>query len=595
MYKKFIFIPLFLCLSSTGIASSPIADLYVILNQAITPLQKSEAYHDISIYYLEILNNESKFDSICKIALAQAEGSFDVSVILKTNIDYLQNIPFGSDAQHVKNVIARTLELGKRANQEEVFNIWLTVSAAYLKIHDADKANNFSLKAISHCTNGCESTMQILAQLSMGKSLEYQRDYIAAYQQYMNASYNIELLEDQESSRDIKIKCFDYLFTFYQKLKNYDAAAKYKNDIIKLSSTKTLIDSTRYYWDLYDLAGLSLSANRHGLLTQMIERLLTYAKKQGNVKLKQHTLALYRSFLLDNNQFKGFENIYVNRYPEEFSILKKENLARYYQIKAYIHESNARIDSALLYYEKAKSYIGKSKNDVLKSKFYSRYGEFELRNNNYSTAYQYYKKAFEFAANRTYTPYIIESTDHLARLAYDQGRYQEAYQYQKFHHEALLVQNKSSKQDELLKIKLENESKQLKILQRREKQQRKKKHDLQYFIITVGILFLFLLMIILSRVSVPEWIVKGVGFISVLMFFEFIILLLDNQIHHLTHGAPLYIFIIKILILSVLFPLHHIIEKALVNHLVARKQIWTPNKKSISKILHFIWPWLKKE
>jgi len=101
-----------------------------------------------------------------------------------------------------------------------------------------------------------------------------------------------------------------------------------------------------------------------------------------------------------------------------------------------------------------------------------------------------------------------------------------------------------------------------------------------------------ILFITASQLRVPEWIIKGSGFLGILMIFEFLILLLDHEIHHLTHGAPFWIFMIKVVILFVLFPLHHVIEHALINYMLKNKLLWKPGKFSMKKIAHTIWPWM---
>jgi hypothetical protein len=63
------------------------------------------------------------------------------------------------------------------------------------------------------------------------------------------------------------------------------------------------------------------------------------------------------------------------------------------------------------------------------------------------------------------------------------------------------------------------------------------------------------------------------GFFSMIFLFEFLILILDNYIHHLTHGEPWKVWLIKIGIISVILPLHHYIEEKLIHYLLSKKLI----------------------
>jgi hypothetical protein len=72
---------------------------------------------------------------------------------------------------------------------------------------------------------------------------------------------------------------------------------------------------------------------------------------------------------------------------------------------------------------------------------------------------------------------------------------------------------------------------------------------------------------------VPEWTIQALGFISFIFLFEFIILLADQKIHHMTHGEPWKILAIKIVLIAILLPLHHWIEHKVVQRLISKRLI----------------------
>lgn len=67
----------------------------------------------------------------------------------------------------------------------------------------------------------------------------------------------------------------------------------------------------------------------------------------------------------------------------------------------------------------------------------------------------------------------------------------------------------------------------------------------------------FMILILISYSKIPKYPIRFFGYINVIFLFEFIILLADHKIHHLTHGAPLAIISIKIVLIAVLLPIHH--------------------------------------
>jgi hypothetical protein len=78
-------------------------------------------------------------------------------------------------------------------------------------------------------------------------------------------------------------------------------------------------------------------------------------------------------------------------------------------------------------------------------------------------------------------------------------------------------------------------------------------------------------MIGMFRVS--AFTIRLMGFFSLIFLFEFIILILDKWIHHLTHGEPWKIWLIKIGIISILLPVHHFVEHKLIRYLMSHHLI----------------------
>lgn len=58
------------------------------------------------------------------------------------------------------------------------------------------------------------------------------------------------------------------------------------------------------------------------------------------------------------------------------------------------------------------------------------------------------------------------------------------------------------------------------------------------------------------------------SFISFIVLFEFIILIIDSKLHDWSHGDPYKILGVKVCIIAVLLPLHHWLEKKFLNLLL---------------------------
>jgi len=116
------------------------------------------------------------------------------------------------------------------------------------------------------------------------------------------------------------------------------------------------------------------------------------------------------------------------------------------------------------------------------------------------------------------------------------------------------------------------------------KEKELRKYNLQYMLITIVVATVFVLMIMIGMFKISAGIIRLMGFLSLIFFFEFVILILDNGIHHLTHGEPWKVWLIKIGIISFLLPMHHFLEHKLIHYLLSRHLITVRNRLSVSKL-----------
>jgi hypothetical protein len=113
----------------------------------------------------------------------------------------------------------------------------------------------------------------------------------------------------------------------------------------------------------------------------------------------------------------------------------------------------------------------------------------------------------------------------------------------------------------------------------------RRRHNLQYMGITAAIASIFILLVMAGAFRVSARTIKILGFFAFIFLFEFIILLADNQIHHLTHGEPWMVLAIKIVLIAMLLPLHHWLEEKAVHYLTS-KSILKINRRIASVRTH---------
>jgi hypothetical protein len=98
----------------------------------------------------------------------------------------------------------------------------------------------------------------------------------------------------------------------------------------------------------------------------------------------------------------------------------------------------------------------------------------------------------------------------------------------------------------------------------------KKERDEQLQLLFIGILIpgLFLITLLLSRVKIHVKVIRVLGVVSLLFFFEYLTLLLHPTVARLTHHTPVLEILIFVVIGAILIPTHHRLEHWLINKLI---------------------------
>ena len=170
------------------------------------------------------------------------------------------------------------------------------------------------------------------------------------------------------------------------------------------------------------------------------------------------------------------------------------------------------------------------------------------------------------------------------------GDFKQSRLYSSLYHSYKDSLQKLGEEKDLLQMELADEEQRQKRIEREEAEALRERHNIQYLGITIAIAVVFLLLVLMGTFRVSETTIKIMGFFAFILLFEFIILIADNKIHHWTHGEPLPILGIKIVLIAILLPLHHWLEHKVVHYLASRR-LFVPTRKSI---WHFFMPGKKK-
>ena len=266
------------------------------------------------------------------------------------------------------------------------------------------------------------------------------------------------------------------------------------------------------------------------------------------------------------------KNVFMNTGPDYLNWMKAE---------IYLYGGNP--DSALFYFRKAENSFNTGYDFTAKKNFFVEYANCLQSLNNVPAAITYYLKSAELAKATSNLRKLKAITNELKRLYQQQGDYKQAFNYNVLYDHYKDSVDVLGREKDLALLEIDNEAKEQQRQADLAEEQLRRKYNLQYMLITIVVATFFVLMIMIGMFKVSTTVIRLMGFLSLLFFFEFVILILDNWIHHLTHGAPWKVWLIKIGIISLLLPVHHFLEHKLIHYLLSRHLITVRSRLSVSK------------
>ena len=190
---------------------------------------------------------------------------------------------------------------------------------------------------------------------------------------------------------------------------------------------------------------------------------------------------------------------------------------------------------------------------------------------NYKTAEKFLKQSLSICDSLKVYDYKKDFEKIISQL-YDSTRnYKLAYTHYKKYSEVKdsIYNDEKAKDIGRLELKHEYEMASLKKAQEEAESNRQlavalsRRNTLEYSGILIGIFALFVFVFFIGKFQLPPWVAKLTVFISFLILFEFILVLLDPYIETMTGGEPVWKLLVNATLAAVIFPLHNLFERLL--------------------------------
>ena len=517
--------------------------------------------------YFYANKNFQKADSLIEKQIMLAEATLRPNLVL---LAYFGNAGFRSTGTTTRNRSANTKDYIQRAleyarvNDHTDYVAMAYANLAALNVTDGQVEEGFKNANLAFTTalNSKNDSAKTLCAIQLGNIYLRRSDVVMAFQTYTNAK-NIAIQRKDQSLLSPVLNAFANL---YKKLEKDEVAKKYVLESMAINKKNKNVNAQVN--DAIFLAKLSKYRAGKEYLQQALQladsvydvpQIIDAEKLLFIHMLLEESPSYMLAYLDEQAELK---NVFINTGPNYLDWMLAE-------IYLYGHQP----DSAYHYFKNAEESFNTGYDLTTQKNFFGEYAECLNTLKNYPPAITYFEKSFELARSASDLSSLEYYSGQLRGLYEQQGDYKQAYEYglQYDHFKDSVDLLGREKDLALLEIKNLEEEQQRKADQEARTMQRR--HNLQYMFITIVIAMAFVAMIMIGMFRVSAFVIRLMGFLSLIFFFEFIILLLDTRIHQLTHGEPWKVWLIKIAIISILLPIHHYLERRLIHYLMSRRLI----------------------
>lgn len=385
----------------------------------------------LAFFYLDYLEDYHLSDSLADAAVRIAELNQRPGLLMLAYNLYLEST---DNATYYDKSLCYAGEALKYClithNLPFRWRTYINMTKVYLSKYDLDNAIHTSKEALRIAELMKNDTLVAENLLYYGISLGYKTRKKEAFTNFLSAKE----IAERMGYPVLLQKCYARLFSFYFFNKLFFEAFDSKRKEETVISTIEPIDSVALMWVEYDLQAILVSQQDSVLSDERIMASINFAIRKRHERLKNWEFALFRRHLLERDDVKRLYNFYMKSYPDDFYKLYKTDLGMYFRLKAYFTEFEKKTDSANYYFTKAEQLLisASDQNNIFKSNFYTRFGQFLLRHGNEKEAIEKFTLSYNLAESDEYPGrfgFMLTPCRNLEALYRKAGDYNKAWHY----------------------------------------------------------------------------------------------------------------------------------------------------------------------
>ena len=535
------------------------------------------------VYWLDFLSrtlmnvNPAKADSVGKILIEYAEETRDRKLMVKAyTSNGIRCGYFAGNINRARQAISyyeTALNIARESKmEEETGGVQLRLAAVHLLIPDRDKALSYVNQANTVISTLKNDSLKAECYNVYGYVYLARNEKIQALRNFHNA---LRIAEETKNPQLLQ-GCYQHLSKFYAGIEDYDKAIDYA--VKAYEQFSVIHDKAGAYQrviSVNSIGKLFASKKSHDIAISYFERSLAMADSLNFSSLKMPAyLSILNQYLQMDQPRKALDYFNSPRGRHLQAQLRSLGLAPTIdQAYGIIYTSTGQYDSARIYLDRAEPYFEKNVNETNKIFYYSNRAELYKKTGENSKAIQYFLLVKELSEKHGILENIQMAARELDSLYAKTGDYQLSRQYNSIYNQVKDSIATLSREKELAQEEASDEQLRMERLQKEKQEQARRRNNIQYLAITFSIVGLFILLVVLGMFKVSAGAIRAIGFFAFLLFFEFIFLLFKKNIYSITNGEPWKDLAFMIALAALLVPVHHWMEKKVLNYLTSHNRL----------------------
>jgi tetratricopeptide (TPR) repeat protein len=582
----------FSCFKNYGQQAAAIDSIKWALAEAKTTEEKVYWLDNLSRTLMNV--NLQEADKYGKQLITLAEESRDRKLMIKA---YMSNGLRSSYFAGRKDYLAKSIEYYEKAQaiarhdnfEDELGAVQLRLATVHLAIPDKEKALDYISQASSLISTLNNDSLKTEAHNTFGQVYLARNKKTLALIEFFNALRIAEATKQKIAKDELLRNCYLYLSSFYAGIEEYDKAIDYYTLAYKrLDNIKQKNAPYQRAIDMNSIGNLYAAKKNYDLAIEYYERSIAMADslKFSTLKVPAY-VSLLNQYLEMNQPAKALEfmgSASGDSLKQFLSKFKFEGVID----NAYgiIYSELNKFDSARMYFDKAAPYFEQAANENNKINFYRQLAHFYKKTGENTKAIDYYLKVIEMSRKNGLLENVQRSAKQLDTLYTRTGNFQLAGQYNGIHYQYKDSIEKLNKEKELAQVEAADEQRRQERLAAEREETKRRRNNIQYMGITIGIVLLFIGLVILGMFKVSATTIKMIGFFAFIMFFEFVFLIFKKNIYSITHGEPWKDLLFMIGLAALLLPLHHWLEEKVIHYLTSHNRLTAAGHHLRTKFFH---------